>query len=121
MKHSIRRLPMLWRSTRLMRRWYYARWDAYPDWSGVLSREGARWSEALERAKAGPRVLLASSIGSYAHAVTLESATSSTNFCHRSRSMLSEITKSTSAAFPASANAASTGSVRPSGQPNDSR
>jgi len=74
MKHSIRRLPMLWRSTRLMRRWYYARVGAYPDWGRVLERDGSQWAAALAAARGGPRVLLVTSIGSYAHGVTLESA-----------------------------------------------
>ena len=64
---------MLWRSTRLARRWYYARFGAYPDWSQALG-DGREWAEARARAAGGPRVLLATSIGSYAHAVTLESA-----------------------------------------------
>jgi hypothetical protein len=65
---------MVWRSTRLMRRWYYARFDAYPDWSRMLERDGAQWAAAREAARGGPRVLLVTSVGSYAHAVTLESA-----------------------------------------------
>jgi hypothetical protein len=76
MRHKIRQLPMLWRSTRLVRRWYYARRDAYPDWSAVLQRDGDRWRQARQSAAGGPRVLLATSIGSYAHAATLESALS---------------------------------------------
>jgi hypothetical protein len=74
MRHSIRRLPMVWRSTRLMRRWYYARFGAYPDWSRMLARDGAEWDQARQAAAGGPRVLLVTSVGSYAHAVTLESA-----------------------------------------------
>ena len=65
---------MIWRSTRLMRRWYYARFDAYPDWSRMLERDGPQWAAAREAARGGPRVLLLTSVGSYAHAVTLESA-----------------------------------------------
>jgi hypothetical protein len=74
MKHRIRQFPMLWRTTRLARRWYHARSDAYPDWSRALLREGRAWEDARRRATAGPKVLLATSIGSYAHAVSLESA-----------------------------------------------
>ena len=74
MKHAIRRMPALWRATRLARRWYYARCDAYPDWQPVLAADPAAWQAAREKARGGPRVLLASSIGSYAQAVTLESA-----------------------------------------------
>ena len=74
MKRAIRRMPALWRATRLARRWYYARFNAYPDWQPVLAADPAMWQAAREKAKGGPRVLLASSIGSYAQAVTLESA-----------------------------------------------
>ena len=74
MKHGIRRVPALWRATRLARRWYHARRNAYPDWRALLSAEPATWESARNAAKGGPRVLMASSIGSYAHAITLESA-----------------------------------------------
>src|SRR5688572_29143631 len=74
MRQAIRHFPLLWRTTRLARRWYHARVDAYPDWSRALLSEGHGWEEARRRARGGPRVLLATSIGSYAHAVSLESA-----------------------------------------------
>ncbi len=74
MRHGIRRFPGLWRATRLARRWYYARYDAYPDWRAILATKKELWNSARGAAKGGPRVLMASSIGSYAHAVTLESA-----------------------------------------------
>lgn len=74
MKHGIRRFPWLWRATRLARRWYHARYDAYPDWRAALGPRRALWDSARAAAQGGPRVLMASSIGSYAHAVTLESA-----------------------------------------------
>ncbi len=76
MRHGIRRFPALWRASRLARRWYYARYDAYPDWRAVLTTRRSLWASARAAAKGGPRVLMASSIGSYAHAVTLESALS---------------------------------------------
>jgi len=74
MKHGIRRVPALWRATRLARRWYHARRDAYPDWSRLTPAESSTWEEARRAAQGGRRVLMATSIGSYAHAVTLESA-----------------------------------------------
>jgi hypothetical protein len=74
MKHSIRRFPALWRASRLARRWYYARFDAYPDWRSSLSADSALWASAREAAQGGPRVLMASAIGSSAHAISLESA-----------------------------------------------
>ncbi len=64
----------MWRATRLARRWYYARYDAYPDWRPILQANSELWSSARAAAQGGPRVLMATAIGSYAHAVTLESA-----------------------------------------------
>ncbi|MBI3048986.1 MAG: capsule biosynthesis protein [Acidobacteria bacterium] len=74
MKHAIRKFPRLWRATRLARRWYHARFDAYPDWRAVLAADPARWAAARAAAPGGPRVLMATAIGSHAHAITLESA-----------------------------------------------
>jgi hypothetical protein len=73
----LRRFPTLWRATRLARRWYYARYDAYPDWQQVLqSSHSDLWQSARGAAEGGPRVLMATAIGSFSHAVTLESALS---------------------------------------------
>ena len=74
MKHLIRRFPSIWRTTRLARRWYHARRDAYPDWSAAIGADHQLWKSARAAAQGGPRVLMATAIGSYAHAVTLESA-----------------------------------------------
>ena len=74
MRRGIRRFPRLWRASRLARRWYHARVDAYPDWQRALNGSTEVWRAARGAAQGGPRVLMASSIGSYAHAVTLESA-----------------------------------------------
>ena len=74
MKHGIRRLPGLWRASRLLRRWYHARFDAYPDWRSSLAADAALWQSARASAQGGPRVLMATAIGSHAHAITLESA-----------------------------------------------
>src|SRR5688572_12382618 len=74
MKHGIRRFPQLWRATRLARRWYHARAGAYPDWRQLIAADSERWRSARAAAAGGPRVLFATAIGSYAHAVTLESA-----------------------------------------------
>ncbi len=71
---AIRHFPRLWRSTRLWRRWYHARWGAYPDWSALIARSPSLWTSARAATAGGPRVLLATTIGSYAHAHTLESA-----------------------------------------------
>ena len=74
MKHFIRNFPSIWRTTRLARRWYHARRDAYPDWSTAIAADQQLWKSARAAAQGGPRVLMATAIGSYAHAVTLESA-----------------------------------------------
>ena len=42
MKHGIRRLPQLWRATRLARRWYRARTGAYPDWQQLIAADAQR-------------------------------------------------------------------------------
>ena len=76
MKRGIRRFPRLWRASRLARRWYYARAGAYPDWRSLIDSEAELWQTARARAQGGPRVLMATSIGSYAHASTLESVLS---------------------------------------------
>jgi len=73
-KHFIRKFPSIWRATRLARRWYHARRGAYPDWRAALGADPALWNSARSSAQGGPRVLMATAIGSYAHAVTLESA-----------------------------------------------
>jgi hypothetical protein len=74
MKRFIRRFPELWRASRLARRWYHARRDAYPEWDAVIGSNRRLWESARNAAQGGPRVLMATAIGSYAHAVTLESA-----------------------------------------------
>ena len=74
MRHVIRRFPRLWRASRLIRRWYHARYDAYPDWERILDNGKDLWEAAQTQTENGPRVLFATTIGSYAHGVTLESA-----------------------------------------------
>src|SRR5258705_13500255 len=74
MRHFSRKFPSLWRATRLARRWYHARRDAYPDWSAAIAADRPLWKSARGAVQGGPRVLMATAIGSYAHAVTLGSA-----------------------------------------------
>ena len=75
MKHGIRRLPQLWRATRLARRWYHAARGCVSGLAAADRRRlHERWQSARAAAASGPRVLFATAIGSYAHAVTLESA-----------------------------------------------
>ena len=74
MRRFIRKFPDVWRASRLARRWYHARRDAYPEWDAVIASNRRLWESARNAAQGGPRVLMATAIGSYAHAVTLESA-----------------------------------------------
>ncbi len=74
MKRGIRHFPRIWRATRLARRWYYARRDAYPDWRQTVAASAGGWQRAQDASAGGPRVLMATSIGSYAHGIALESA-----------------------------------------------
>ena len=53
MKRGIRRVPALWRASRLLRRWYHARYDAYPDWEAILKAEPALWEAARRSATGG--------------------------------------------------------------------
>lgn len=45
----------------------------YPDWKGILARSGDLWPRALREAQGGPKVLLATSVGSYLAGVIMES------------------------------------------------
>jgi hypothetical protein len=74
MRHVIRRIPALWRASRLARRWYHARFEAYPKWGEIVGKDRGMWESARSAAAGGPRVLMATAIGSYAHAMSLESA-----------------------------------------------
>ena len=74
MRHGIRKFPAIWRASRLARRWYHARVGAYPDWRAPIAADTGLWESARNAAQGGRRVLMATSIGSYAHAVSLESA-----------------------------------------------
>ena len=76
MKRGIRRFPRLWRATRLFRRWYSSRAGGYPEWRELIAADTELWQAARAGSEGGPRVLMATSIGSYAHAATLESALS---------------------------------------------
>ena len=74
MRHAIRRVPWVWRASRLLRRQYHARRGAFPEWERILEQGKDLWEAAQTQTKDAPRVLISTAIGSYAHAVTLESA-----------------------------------------------
>src|SRR5213594_2882457 len=61
------------RTLRRMVRWYRSKRLADPGWTRVLARDPLAWEKALERARGGPRVLLATSLGGYWAGTTLES------------------------------------------------
>lgn len=44
-----------------------------PVWKPILAREAPRWEAAMSKAKGGPKVLLATSLGAYDNGVLLES------------------------------------------------
>ena len=44
-----------------------------PDWRPVLGSAGAGWTEAIERARSGPRVLLPTAVGGHIPSTTIES------------------------------------------------
>ena len=69
MKRGIRQFPRLWRASRLARRWYYARARRLSGLAVVRRAEAELWSRHVPARQGGPRVLMATSIGSYAHAV----------------------------------------------------
>ena len=56
-----------------MVKWYRSKTSADPGWRKVIRRDAAEWASALEAARGGPRVLLATSIGGYWAGTTLES------------------------------------------------
>src|SRR5688500_19638083 len=74
MRRFLRPFPSAWRASRLMRRWYYARFEAYPGGKPSVGGAEPMWRSARLAAQGGPRVLMATGIGAYAHAITLESA-----------------------------------------------
>jgi len=60
------------RRARLLRRAYLAR-KGYPDWRNLIGSAAGRWNEVLDAAQRGPKVLVATSVGSHLPGTTLES------------------------------------------------
>ena len=56
-----------------------AGYDMADQRTAALGADPALWNSARSSAQGGPRVLMATAIGSYAHAVTLESARSASS------------------------------------------
>jgi hypothetical protein len=57
---------------RMLKRRQRARTTAYPDWASIIAADARRWATARAR-KCGPKVLVATSIGAYLPATTVES------------------------------------------------
>lgn len=61
------------RSIRLLHRAILARKGGYPDWRGLIGANRQQWDEAVAKAKSGPNILIATSVGSHLAGTTLES------------------------------------------------
>ncbi len=57
---------------RLMR-WLRARRGGYPDWFQIIREDKTIWENTLNQSKNGPKVLIATSVGSFLPGTTLES------------------------------------------------
>ncbi len=77
MKRRLGRLldlhPALERAVRLRQRRYRARRDALPDWRALLGDDWVRYVRARARARGGPRILVATSVGAHLPGAILES------------------------------------------------
>ena len=72
-KHLLGQYPQLDRLAKLYLFRKRARSTGHPDWSGMLSRDGEAWREALQAGRRGPRVLIATNAGGYFTGASLES------------------------------------------------
>lgn len=72
LREQLRRVPALERRARLLARRRRLLSDQ-PDWTSILGPERAAWDQAVEAARGGRRVLVATSIGSHLAGTALES------------------------------------------------
>ncbi len=72
-KAGLRRIPWMDRWIRLYLLRRRANSTSFPNWSAVLTRDGAQWSRFLGASRGGPRVLVATSTGGFSAGVTMES------------------------------------------------
>lgn len=70
---SLRELLKRSVTLRLLARWGRVHTYAYPRWRTLLERDRAIWDDGLAKAKRGPKILIATSVGGHPHAVALES------------------------------------------------
>lgn len=73
LREQLRRVPALERRARLLAR-RRRLLSEQPDWSTILAPERAAWNEVVAAARGGPRVLMATSVGSHLAGTSLESA-----------------------------------------------
>ncbi len=73
LKTSIKEILKQKRFARLAHRGYVAKTIGYPNWKKILKYEKKSWKTALQKAKNGPKVLIATSVGSHLPGTTLES------------------------------------------------
>jgi hypothetical protein len=73
LRDQLRRIPALERRARLLARGRRLA-TGQPDWAGLLEPDRASWEQALAAAQTGPKVLVATSVGSHIAGTSLESA-----------------------------------------------
>jgi capsular polysaccharide biosynthesis protein len=74
-RDQLRRVPALERHARLLARRRRLATEQ-PDWTAILAGERPAWEQAVAAARGGPRVLMATSVGSHLAGTSLESALS---------------------------------------------
>ena len=72
-RDHLRRVPALERHARLLARRRRLATEQ-PDWTAIIGAERAVWDQVVAAARGGPRVLMATSVGSHLAGTSLESA-----------------------------------------------
>lgn len=70
MKNFIKKSPWLDSKAQILRRQYLSFGKGYPDWKRILDQ--SEWNDILKSCKHGPKVLMATSIGSHLAAMQME-------------------------------------------------
>jgi hypothetical protein len=73
LRDQLRRVPTLERHARLLARRRRLATEQ-PDWTAIIGPERPAWDQAVAAARGGPRVLMATSVGSHLAGTSLESA-----------------------------------------------
>src|SRR4030095_1696232 len=58
---------------RLIQRSWIAKTTGYPNWSKIIKKDKGDWEKILTSSKEGPRILIATSVGSHLSGIKLES------------------------------------------------